>query len=110
MALARILDLELLSLLWALGAAIVFQLLTRRINLRGLLSAKDGSVGISPGRVQLLITTIAASAHYLVSVTSSKAPDMPDISSQWLYLFGGSSGIYALGKAWTFWNGNKRTL
>jgi hypothetical protein len=109
MALARILDLELLSFLWALIAAVVFQLLTRKINLAGLLSRKDGSNGISAIRVQLLITTIAASAHYLIQLTNGKVADAPDISNRWLYLFGGSSGIYTLGKGWAFWNESRRT-
>src|SRR5215471_6146803 len=39
----------------ALGAIVLMQLFTGRINLRGLLAAKDGSTSISPERVQLLI-------------------------------------------------------
>ncbi len=110
MRLARLLDLELLGFVYALAASIVFQLLTRRINLDGLLVSKDGSGELSPGRVQLLITTIAACARYLSQVQGSKSLNLPDIDNTWLYLFGGSSGIYVLGKAWALWNekNNKR--
>jgi hypothetical protein len=104
MRLARLLDLELLGFVYALAASIIFQLLTRRINLDGLLQHKDGSGNLSPGRVQLLIATIAACARYLSQLQSSTSTNLPDIDSTWLYLFGGSSGIYALEKAWAFWN------
>jgi hypothetical protein len=110
MPLARLLDLELLGFVYALAASIAFQLLTRRINLSGLLLHKDGSGAISPGRVQLLIATIAASASYLSQIASSKSTGLPDISSTWLYLFGGSSGIYVLEKAWVHWNEKNKNL
>jgi hypothetical protein len=108
MSLARILDLELLGILYALIGAVTFQLLTRRINLYGLLSRKDGSGTVSPERIQLLLATIAASARYLDEVAKNQTGNMPDINSSWLYLFGGSSGIYAFGKAWALWKETKR--
>jgi hypothetical protein len=32
---------------------------------------------------------------------------MPDVDVNWLYLFGGSSSIYALEKAWATWGKKK---
>jgi hypothetical protein len=100
MSLIRILHFELLGFLYLLVAVVVFQIATRRINLEGLITHKDGSDQVSPERVQLLLATIAASAAYFGQAVSSTSGKLPDVSPQWLYLFGGSSGIYVAGKAW----------
>lgn len=100
MSLIRILHFELLGFLCALAAVVLFQIATRRINLDGLITHKDGSYQVSPERIQLLLATIAASATYFSQVVTSTSGNLPDISSQWLYLFAGSSGIYVAGKAW----------
>lgn len=107
MPITRILHFELLVFLYALAAAIAYQVLTRRINVSGLLVSKDGSGGTSPERVQLLLTTLATAANYLGEVAKSPPGTMPDINTNWLYLMGGSSGIYALRKAWTMWKRNR---
>ena len=108
--LIRILHLEALGILYGLAAAVVFQLFTRQINLHGLLRQKDGSGEVSPERVQLLLATIAQSAHYLGEVATAKNGSLPDISSGWLYLLGGSSSVYVIGKAWNFWKKQKSRL
>ncbi|MGB8771995.1 MAG: hypothetical protein WCC92_20450 [Candidatus Korobacteraceae bacterium] len=108
MSLIRILHFELLGFLYLLAAVVFFQIATRRINLQGLITHKDGSNQVSPERIQLLLATIAASATYFGQVASSTSGKMPDISPQWLYVFGGSSGIYAVGKAWVTYNLKKR--
>ena len=97
----RVLAIEAQGFLLALAVCLVFQMLTGRINLRGLLMAKNGSGQVTPGRVQLLLATFAAGAHYLSQVAAASGTGkMPDVGPEWLYLFGGSSGIYALEKAW----------
>ena len=78
-------------------------MLTGRINVNGLFQQKDGSAQTSPERIQLLIATIAAAASYFGEVAKSSTGTMPDVSNNWLYLMGGSSGIYALRKAWKTW-------
>jgi hypothetical protein len=100
MPITRILHFELLGFLYGLAAIVAFQMLTGRINLKGLFQQKDGSAQTSPERVQLLLATIAAAANYLGEVAKSSTGTMPDVSNNWLYPMGGSGGIYALRKAW----------
>jgi hypothetical protein len=109
MSITRILHLELLGFLYALAAVVLFRMLTGRINITGLLTQKDRSNQTSPERVQLLLATIAASAQYLGEVARTTSGSLPDVSNNWLYLMGGSSGIYLLRKAWTTFNSMKRT-
>ena len=106
MSIIRILHFELLSFLYGLAAIVVYQMLTGRINLTGLLTQKDGTDQTSPERIQLLLSTIAAGARYVGEVATSTSGTLPDIPSSWLYLMGGSSSIYVLRKAWTTWNQN----
>jgi|SRR5271166_4023804 len=106
MPITRILHFELLGFLYALAAVVVYQMLTGGINLSGLLSSKDGSGQTSPERIQLLLATLATSATYLAEAAKNTSGTMPDISNNFLYLMGGSSGIYALSKAWKTWNRN----
>ena len=108
MSITRILHFEGLGFLYALGALIVYQMLTGRIKLSGLLTQKDQSNQTSPERIQLLLATLAACASYLGEVAKNTSGTMPDISNNWLYLFGGSSGIYVAGKAWATYNFKKR--
>lgn len=108
MTLTRLLHFELLGFLYALAAVVLFQMATRRINLDGLITHKDGTYQVSPERLQLLLATIAASATYFTQVATNTSGTMPDVGPQWLYLMGGSSGIYAAGKAWAFYNLSKQ--
>ena len=112
MSILRVLHYELSGFLFALAIVVAFQIITRRINLAGVLSQKDpdNPNQTSPERVQLLLTTIAASATYLGEVAkNTDSTMMPDVSNQWLYLLGGSSTIYMLRKAWTSWNIKQRS-
>jgi hypothetical protein len=84
-----------------LAVILVYRMLTGGINLTGLLRRKDSDGGVSPERIQLLLATLALSAKYLGEVAHATGGAMPDINSQWLYVFGASSGIYASLKAWT---------
>lgn len=99
---ARILEIEVWAFLGLLGALVAYRLLTRQINLSGLLLRKNGSGSPSPERVQLLLATLAVSWKYLSDVLQSPhSNNLPDIDPQWLYAAGGSSAIYVLGKALT---------
>ncbi len=99
---ATLLKIEGWGFLGLLGAIVTYRLLTRQINLSGLLLRKNGSGSPSPERVQLLLATLAVSGKYLSEVFQSPGSDMlPDIGPQWLYVMGGSSAVYALGKALT---------
>jgi hypothetical protein len=104
MPITRILHFELLGFLYGLAAVVAYQMLTGRINIMGLFQQKDGTAQTSPERIQLLLATIAAAASYLGEVAKSTNGTMPDVSNSWLYLMGGSSGIYTLRKAWKTWS------
>jgi hypothetical protein len=107
MTVTRFLHLEILAFLCALAATTFFQILTRRIQSAGLLSQSGAAGEVSPGRVQLLLATIAMSATYLTQVANATNGKMPDVDANWLYVFGGSGSIYALEKAWVAWNQRK---
>jgi hypothetical protein len=101
---ARLLQLEMQAFLFLMMATIAWQLLTRRIPLTGLLMHKDSGGNVSAGRVQLLLATVAACGSYLTEVAKATNGKLPDVSANWLYVFGGSSGIYVLDKVWSMWS------
>jgi hypothetical protein len=96
----RIMHFEALGFLYGLAVVVAYQILTRQINLQGMLQRKDGSGQTSPERIQLLLATIAAAARYAAQVAQAPPGTLPDIDNNWLYLMGGSSSIYVLHKAW----------
>jgi hypothetical protein len=98
-----LLRLEGEAFLGLLAATLAYRTLTRRINLRHLLARKDGGDGVSPERVQLLVTTLALAAQYIRDAAHTTSGALPDVSPKWLAVFGGSSGIYASVKAFTTW-------
>jgi len=111
----HIFHMEVLGFLYVLAGTIAWLALTRRINLTGLLTQKPpvGTVSTVPGqfsagRVQLLLSTIFMCASYLGEVAKVKDGNLPNVSNEMLYVFGGSSGIYALEKAWVMWSQNKK--
>lgn len=105
MSITRILHFEGLGFVYAMLAIVAYQMLTGRINLKGLLSRKGRADPnqTSPERIQLLLVTIAASARYIGEVRQSTTGNLPDIGNDWLYLMGGSSGLYVLHKIWSAW-------
>jgi hypothetical protein len=98
MSLANILHLEIVLFIYALAFVVAYGLLTSRINIRGLFSDKSGSGSVRPERIQLLIVTITLAAKYIADVSGSAASTFPKVDSEWLYLFGGSNGIYVVRK------------
>lgn len=103
---SRLLHLEMEGFLAALIALIGYRLLTGAINLKGVLSQSDGrlvSPQLSPGRVQLLLATIAAAATFLVRASTASDGRLPEIDHRWLYLTGASSSLYAIEKAFVTW-------
>ena len=82
----------------ALTAVVAFQMLTGRINTRGLLSEKgeNGVVAVSPARVQLLLFTLAIAFYVLSQIAYSH--QFPIIDVKWLAILGGSHSIYLGGK------------
>ena len=69
-------------------------MLTRQINLAGLLGDGRDDGGVSPERVQLLVTTIAVSFNILRMALHGTVNALPEISTATLSIFGASSFAY----------------
>jgi hypothetical protein len=91
----RMLHWEMFGFLWLFVALLVYRMLTRQINMAGLLRDDVDGKHVSPERVQLLIATLAVSARIFQEAWHGTGNSMPDISAQWLGLFGASGGVYA---------------
>ena len=85
---------EIGFLITALAAVVAYQLLTGRINMRGLLHEKTatGLGGVSAARVQLLLFTFAMAVYVLSHTIEFHA--FPDIDTKWLLILGGSHSIF----------------
>jgi hypothetical protein len=99
----RLAQLELTGFVYGLAAIVALRMLTGSINMRGLLRSKDAAQGVSPLRVQLLLATLLVGGQVLRQIATAQGSTMPDISRDWLLLFGGSSGAYAAGKVAQAW-------
>ena len=99
----RILRWEGLLFVLGLSALLVWRMLTREINLGGLLGdgTGDGTGAgrVSPERVQLLVATIAMSFKVLASALHGNGNSLPEVSPVMLGMFGASGGVYAAVKA-----------
>jgi hypothetical protein len=97
--LSTVLRYELLGLLIALIAIITYRLLTNQINTKGLLFDKTSGRNFSPGRLQMLVVTIAIAFYYLLKVMERKGTGtLPDMPNEFLMALGGSHVIYLTGK------------
>jgi hypothetical protein len=90
---------EIEFLLAALAAVVGFQIITGRINTKGLLSdkAKNGVGTFSPARLQLLMFTLAIAFYVLSKVLNSiaaGAPRFPQIDMNLLVILVGSHALY----------------
>ncbi len=90
----RILRFEGFAFLCAVLFLLAYRLLTRRINLSGLLGDGSETGAVSPERVQLLVTTIAVSVNILRTALHGTANAFPKISPATLTIFGASSFTY----------------
>jgi hypothetical protein len=98
--LARI---EIEVFLVALALIVGFQLLTRRINTKGLLIEKlaSGIDGFSPARLQMLLMTIAGAFYLISGVTVNIQQgqlNFPELDNRLFLLLGGSHALYLGGK------------
>ncbi len=97
--LRQVIELEIWLWLGGLIGVVVFQMLTGRINVRGLLQTKDDKHNLSPGRVQLLVFTLAGAA-LLLSQVAQNPHRFPEVSPEFPLFIAGSNAGYLLGK----WN------
>jgi hypothetical protein len=95
----RILHWEMLGFFWLLAVTLAYRMLTREINLRGLLTDSIHRERVSPERVQLLVASLTISAQYAGAVLRAKGGTMPDVGTTSLVLLGASSGLYGAVKA-----------
>lgn len=94
----RILRIEGMAFVVLLSALLAYRLLTREINLDGLLRNRRGAP-VSPERVQLLVATIAVSFKFLATAMHGTGNSLPEVDAATLSVFGASSGVYAGVKA-----------
>lgn len=103
--LIRIVTLEVWGFALGLTGIVFHQLVSGRIDLRGLLRNKSPASGgeLSPTRVQLLTLTLAAAFTYIALLPSTEPGTLPEIPLEIVVLFGGSASIYLGGKSTPLW-------
>ncbi|MBI1755618.1 MAG: hypothetical protein HYR64_00745 [Fimbriimonas ginsengisoli] len=101
--LAEIAQGTVLLFLVALAGTIAIQLLTRRINAKGLFLGRrrDGTAFFNPLKVQLLIATVAIAMEYVMAAAQNHTGGMPKLPDPALYVLGLSNAAYLGGKGWT---------
>ena len=103
---------EIEVFLVALLLIVGFQVITGKINLKGLLLEKTGSektdsapAGFSPARLQMLLVTFAG-AFYIISqvvdLIHQGKPGFPTLDNRLFLLLGGSHSVYLGGKLNSF--------
>lgn len=93
---SNVLFYELLFLLTALAAIVLYRLVTRQINTDGLLQDKSGSRALSPGRLQMLVATFLFAIYFVTEVVQEQK--LPDLPKEYLFALGGSHVFYVGGK------------
>ncbi len=89
---------------WFLGAllaVVAFKLLAGRINTGGLLADKETGK-FSPGRLQLLIVTLAGASFYFFEIVgAADTGTLPPVPDELLLIVGGSHVAYLGGKIYS---------
>jgi hypothetical protein len=80
-------------LLLALSGIVAYQLVTGKIHTKGLLSEKDNTGRLSPGRTQLLLSTIAGAIYYILSI-DPEMNSLPAPPDEILAVLAGSNLVY----------------
>jgi hypothetical protein len=100
-ALVKCVRWEVMFFLLALAALVAIRLLNGEINTSGLLYGADnrGNQSFSPGRVQLLVMTIAAAGQYVMLALNNPDPGtLPPVNNELLAVLMGSNAVYLSGK------------
>lgn len=95
-ALSAFLRYELFFLLAALAVIVAYRMLTRQINMSGLLRDKVGGRAVSPGRLQMLIVTLVVAVYYVAEVLGSEK--LPELPREFMLALAGSHLVYLGGK------------
>jgi hypothetical protein len=99
--LAKFVRFEVMFLIFGLAAVVLAKLLGGEINTKGLLYGSDaqGNQFLSPGRIQLLLLTIAAAGQYLTQVLSNvNQSSLPPVNNDLVAGLLGSNAVYLTGK------------
>ena len=89
--------LEVSFILIGMVLIVAYQMLTGRINVRGLLNdTEDGSFSVS--RAQLLIFSLVGLILFITRVADSQPGTLPDVPQELLLAVGASNGVYLLVK------------
>jgi hypothetical protein len=100
-SLAKFVRYEIMFLLFGLAAVVAAQLLAGEINTKGLLYGTDGhgNRSLSPGRIQLLLLTMAAAGQYLTQVLGNLNQNtLPPVNQEMVAGLLGSNAVYLTGK------------
>jgi|SRR5215831_9591640 len=94
---------ELEFLVFGYSSVIFYQLLTGRINTRGLLFGRSatGQSGFSPARLQVLLLTLGTAFYVLSGTISAGTPRLPDIDARMLEILGGTHAIFLGSKGYS---------
>lgn len=100
MGIEAAITITLLAIPMSAALVIVVAFLRGRINVRGLVSDRDGVN--SPARWQLLFVTGAAAIAYLVEAVGNTKTNMPDLPGWFTSAMVASNAIYLFGKGTSF--------
>jgi hypothetical protein len=96
---AMVLRYELFFFLITLVVIVGYRMITKQINVEGLLLDKTSGRTFSPGRLQMLIVSMSVAIYYLMLIMDIKdTTRLPDMPNEFILALGGSHGIYLMGK------------
>jgi hypothetical protein len=104
--LARAARWEMIILLGGFMIVVACKVFAGGIDLSGLLKVKGGEDdgSFSPGRAQMLMSTLLAAMYYLLQVIDNPSADsLPAVPSTLVGVLGGSHAIYLGGKVQSLW-------
>jgi hypothetical protein len=93
---------EIALLMSGLMLAVMYKLFTGGIGMSCLLTARDarGNPSFSPGRAQMLMSTIVTAMYYLLQVIDNRSADsLPSLPNTLVGIVGASQAIYLASKA-----------
>jgi hypothetical protein len=95
----RVLELEISFVPGLLMTAVLYQFLTGRIRLTGLLRPKDRAHRISWAPAQLLIAALLVGGYLACAIWTSPKDRFPGLSPFWIYLMVASCAVYLVREA-----------
>jgi hypothetical protein len=98
--LIAVLRFEMWGFLIALIGLVFYQMVTGKINMRGLLYTKEGGPKeISPARIQALLFSVSGAFYYFFLVLGNpNQKDFPEVPTELLLVLAGSHTIFLGGK------------